>query len=166
MSRQRLSGLLSQFMWRPLVIGKLPLNSSFKTQLKSGLTVEGCLVYNFLTGYWKEARSKSQEESEHMVLKQTARWRVLVQVHSRAQRLLSLESSLTWRACLQELNAYTGGWEDWVSAVTNAYVCCCQGRSRPSAVGTCLVVQWLRLWNPKARGPCSISGQRTRSHML
>ena len=30
---------------------------------------------------------------------------------------------------------------------------------------TCLVVQRLRLWMPKARGPGSIPGQGTRSHM-
>ena len=31
--------------------------------------------------------------------------------------------------------------------------------------GTSLVVQWLRLWAPKAGGPGSILGQGTRSHM-
>ena len=31
--------------------------------------------------------------------------------------------------------------------------------------GTSLVVQWLRLWTPNARGPGSIPCQRTRSHM-
>ena len=32
--------------------------------------------------------------------------------------------------------------------------------------GTSLVVQWLRLCTPNARGPGSILGQGTRSHML
>ena len=32
-------------------------------------------------------------------------------------------------------------------------------------VGTSLVVQWLRLRAPNARGPGSIPGQGTRSHM-
>ena len=31
--------------------------------------------------------------------------------------------------------------------------------------GTSLVVQWLRLHVPSARGPCSIPDQGTRSHM-
>ena len=31
--------------------------------------------------------------------------------------------------------------------------------------GTLLVLQWLRLKAPKARGPGSIPGQGTRSHM-
>ena len=33
------------------------------------------------------------------------------------------------------------------------------------ALGTSLVVQWLRLWAPNAGGPGSIPGQGTRSHM-
>ena len=33
-------------------------------------------------------------------------------------------------------------------------------------IGTSLVVQWLRLWAPKAGDPNSIPGQGTRSHML
>ena len=32
--------------------------------------------------------------------------------------------------------------------------------------GTCLVVQWLRFCTPNAGGLGSISGHRTRSHML
>ena len=33
-------------------------------------------------------------------------------------------------------------------------------------IRTSLVVQWLTLHTPNAGGPCSISGQGTRSHML
>jgi len=34
------------------------------------------------------------------------------------------------------------------------------------AVGTSLVIQWLRLYDPSAGGPGSILGQGTGSHML
>lgn len=34
------------------------------------------------------------------------------------------------------------------------------------AVGTSLVIQWLRLYVPSAGGPGSIPGQGTGSHML
>ena len=41
----------------------------------------------------------------------------------------------------------------------------CECRSE-KAVGTSLVVQWLRLYTPNAGGPGLIPGLGTRSHML
>ena len=38
-------------------------------------------------------------------------------------------------------------------------------KSKHASIGTYLVAQWLRLHAPNARGPGSIPGQVTRSHM-
>ena len=39
-------------------------------------------------------------------------------------------------------------------------------KKKKNIAGTSLVVQWLRLCTPKTRGLGSITGWRTRSHML
>ena len=44
--------------------------------------------------------------------------------------------------------------------------CFANGNKNWYTSGISLVVQWLRLHAPKAGGPGSIPGQRTRSHML